>query len=273
MDVNPEGTLLFVASYGSGTISVFPINPNTGQLGRMTSTVKFYGHGPNPNRQEAPHPHSINMDPKSNGSFVFVPDLGLDTVFSFQIAPGGILTNTTYTSTTKLYPGAGPRHMAFHPVLPLAYVLSEMGSTVTAYQLDSKVGHLMTPPLQNIATLPADFKGFSKAAEIHVEPSGRWLFASNRGFSAPTNSITVFEIDQSTGMLTERGRYPSGGTFPRGMELSPSGDILVVGSQDTNNVVTMKFDRSTGILTPTGSVLLNIASPVTFAFIPRSNKH
>jgi len=269
MDVDNSGTTLFVASYGSGTIGVCAIDPSTGRLGTITSSVNFYGHGPNPARQEAPHPHSINVDPKSNGRFVYIPDLGLDTVFSFEVI-SGLYRNDSYTNTTRVNPGAGPRHMAFHPRLPIAYVVSEMGSTITTFTLDSARGQLVMPPLQTSKTLPDDFTGFSKAAEVHVEPDGKWLFASNRGYAAPSNSITVFEIDAVTGTLTQRGRYPSGGTFPRGMELAPEGDVLVVGGQDTNNVVTMKFDKNTGVLTPTGSELKNIATPVTFAFIQQA---
>jgi len=230
--------------------------------------MQFYGHGTNPNRQESPHPHSINVDPKSGG-FVYVPDLGLDTVFSLDISTG-VFKNTSYTDVTHLFAGAGPRHMAFHPTLPVAYVLSEMGSTITTYKLDSTIGYLTMPALQNAKTLPDNFSGFSKAAEVHVEPNGKWLFASNRGYQSPSNSITVFQVDPITGTLTLNGRYPSGGTFPRGMELSPDSDILVVGGQDTNNIVTMKFDSQTGILTPTGYALTNIASPVTFAFVPQA---
>jgi len=265
-DVDPAGTRLFVASYGSGTIGTFPINPVTGVIGAMTSTLQFHGHGPNPARQEAPHPHSINVDPKSNGRFVFIPDLGLDTVFSFEVSDSGVFTNTSYTSVTKLYPGAGPRHMAFHPNLPIAYVLSEMGSSITTYKLDSNVGYLAVPALQNISTLPSSFTGFNKAAEIHVHASGKWLFASNRGYMSPSNSIAVYQIDAATGILTLQGRYPSGGTFPRGMELSPEGDILVVGGQDTMNIATLKFDPMSGTLSPVDN-LANIATPITFAFV------
>jgi len=259
---------LFVASYGQGTIGTFPINPNTGEIGSLTSSMQFYGHGTNPIRQEAPHPHSINLDPKSH-NFVYVPDLGLDIVFSFDVS-SSTFKNTTFTNTTRLPPGSGPRHMAFHPTLAIAYVISEMGSSITTFKLDSATGDLTMPALQLVKTLPPDFTGFSKGAEVHVERSGRWLFASNRGYVSPSNSITVFEIDPQMGTLTERGRYPSGGTFPRGMELSPEGDILVVGGQDTNNVVTFKFDRLTGILTQTAFQLSNIATPVTFAFVPKA---
>jgi len=161
-------------------------------------------------------------------------------------------------------PGSGPRHMAFHPILPMAYVLSEMASTVTAFKLDSSIGYLANPPLQSISTLPEGFTGFNKAAEIHVEPEGKWLFASNRGYD--TNTIAVYEIDADL-TLTFSGRYPYGGSFPRGMELSPEGDIIVVGGQDSNNIVTMRFDRNTGNLAPTGFKLINIATPITFAFV------
>jgi len=267
MDVDPSGTYMVLASYGRGTIGVCSINPNTGQLGTITSSLQFHGHGPNPARQEAPHPHSINVDPK-NGRYVYVPDLGLDTVFAFEIA-SGLIRNISFTDTARLNPGSGPRHMAFHPTLPFAYVLSEMASTITVFRLDSTQGQLVMPPLQTLKTLPNDFTGFNKAAEVLIEPGGKWLFASNRGYASPSNSIAVFEINSSTGLLTPSGRYPSGGKFPRGVELTPEGDVLVVGGQDTNNIVTMKIDKITGSLTPTGSQLDNIATPVTFAFVPQ----
>jgi 6-phosphogluconolactonase len=270
MSIDPEGTRLFAASYTSGTISTFPFNPNTGQIGSMSSTLKFYGHGTNPVRQEAPHPHSINVDPKGNGRFVFVPDLGLDIVFSFEII-FGVFTNTSYTSTTRLPPGSGPRHMAFHPTLPVAYVISEMGGTITVYSYLSTLGELVMPPLQMVHTIPVDFNGFNKAAEILIDSSGRWLVASNRGFaSPPSNSIVVYEIATSSGLLTQQASYSSGGKFPRGVELSPTGGILVVGGQDSNNVATFRLNGNTGVLTPTGYNLTNIATPITFAFIPRT---
>jgi len=267
MDINPDGTMLFVASYSQGTISTFPIDPQTGQIGAMTSKMQFYGHGVNPARQEAPHPHSINCDPKTKGRYVFVPDLGLDTVFSFDVSTG-MLKNDTYTNTTHTNPGAGPRHMAWHPTLAIAYVVDEMGSTVTVFQHDYLAGNLKMPALQVIDTLPEGFNGFNKAAEILIERTGKWLLVSNRGYVSPSNSITVYSVDENTGLLTETGRYPSGGTFPRGMELSPEGNVVVVGGQDTNNVVTMGFDPATGTLIQLYD-LKDIATPITFAFIPQ----
>jgi len=262
--VDTLGDHLFVASYGSGTIGVCSISAK-GELGVITSSRQFYGHGTNPVRQDAPHPHSINVDPRSAGRFVFIPDLGLDIVFSFEVV-NGIFRNTSFTNTTTLYPGAGPRHMAFHPTLPLAFVLSEMGSTISTFKLDSTVGQLLLPPLQTIKTLPQDFTGFSKAAEVLVDPSGKWLLASNRGFDTPSNSITVFEISAATS-LVERGRFSYGGKFPRGVALDPEGKTLIVGGQDSNNIVSMKFDVTTGVLTPSGFNLQNIATPVAFEFV------
>jgi len=266
MDVHPLGTHLFVASYGRGTIGVLSVNDADGTIGGVTSTFQFQGHGPNPVRQDAPHPHSINVDPKSFGRFVLIPDLGLDTVFSFEVREG-VFHNTSYTNATKLAPGGGPRHMAFHPRLPLAYVLLEMGSAINVLPLNSFTGSMPVPPLQIVSTLPANFTGFNKAAEVIVHPLGEWLFASNRGYTAPSNSITVYSIDR-LGLLKEQGRYPSGGSFPRGVVLSPEGDILIAGGQDSNNVVSFAFDRLTGVLTPTGSQLSGIATPVAFAFVP-----
>jgi len=268
LDINPAGTLLFIASYGTGSVSICPISDD-GRIRAVTSTVQFHGHGPNKDRQEAPHPHSINVDPKSQGRFVMVPDLGLDTVFSFNVQ-SGVYMNTSYTSTTMLAPGGGPRHMAFHPTLAITYVVSEMGSTISVLRLDSTTGAMAVPPLQVISTIPADFTGFNKAAEVVVHPSGNWLFASNRGLVAPSNSITVYKVD-GTGLLTVAGRYPSGGRTPRGVALSPEGTILICGGQDSNNVASFSFDSTSGVLTPTGFSLGNVATPVAFAFVPVTN--
>jgi len=266
IDIDPSGTNLFVASYSQGSIMALPIGAD-GSLGAVTSSVVFHGHGPNPDRQDGPHPHSINVIPKSNGRFVLVPDLGLDIVFSFAVR-GGMFSNTSFTSTTTLYPGAGPRHMAFHPTLSVAYVLSEMGSTITVFKLDENSGSLQLPPLQTLKTLPADFTGFSKAAEVIIHPSGSWLLASNRGPVSPSNSIAVFRVGVD-GLLLPHLRFPSGGSFPRGVVLSREGDTLITGGQDSNNVASFKFDSISGILTPTGSQLLNVATPVAFAFVPQ----
>jgi len=263
MDLDPSGTKLFVASYGQGSIGMCDMGTD-GKLGIITSSIQLYGHGPNKNRQESPHPHSINVDPKSNGRFVFVPDLGLDTVFSFEVNTDKF-QNTSFTNTARLTPGGGPRHMAFHPTLSTAYVVSEMGSTITTFTLDSPTGHLNI--LQTIKTINST--GFNKAAEVIIHSSGKWLFTSNRGYTSPSNTIVVYSIASDSGLLTESGSFSYGGTFPRGMELSPDGDFLIVGGQDTNNVVSMKFDPSTGSLTPVG-VLGNIATPVTFAFVPQA---
>jgi len=268
IDVDADAKFMYVAQYGPGKISSASLMPNGG-IGAMVQTMQFYGHGVNPVRQEAPHPHSINVDKKS-GKFVYIPDLGLDIVFSFSVENGRFV-NTTYTNTTRIAPGSGPRHMAFHPSLPIIYLLSEMASTISVLPLDSTSGFISTPPLQIVPTLPSDFKGFSKAAEVVVHPSGNWLFSSNRGTQSPSNTINVFKITPSTGFLTQVGPlYPIDGTFPRGMVLIPMDNVLIAGGQDTNTVTTFSFDTTTGKLTQLSTLNTHVVTPVTFAFIPLS---
>src|SRR5690606_28856878 len=101
--------------------------------------------------------------------------------------------------------GAGPRHLDFHPNRPFVYVVNELDSTVTVFALDGERGTLKE--VQTISALPADFSGKSTGADIHVHPSGRFLYSSNRGH----DSIAIFGVDESSGTLTPLGHTPTGG--------------------------------------------------------------
>ena len=155
--------------------------------------------------------------------------------------------------------GAGPRHIAFHPTAPYAYIINELDSTITAY--DYKMEHGVLEPRQRIGTLPPAYTGHSTGAEIAVAPSGRFLYVSNRGH----DSIAIVAIDEGTGTLAMIGWEPAQGTMPRFFALDPSGQFMYVANQGSDTIVTFRVDPAMGELTPTGQIM-RTGSPVSIVF-------
>ena len=255
--VDKAGKHVLVANYTGGSIAVFPISAD-GKLAEPSAVVQHTGHGTDPKRQEGPHAHSIDLSPDNR--FAFVDDLGLDElkVYKYDSATGSLTPNAP--SFAKLDPGAGPRHFALHPLGKFAYVVAEMGSTVTAFSLDLKSASLQR--LQTVSTLPKDFKGNNDDAEIQIHPSGKFLYASNRGH----DSIAVFAIDPQKGTLTAIEDVPTQGQIPRSFEIDPTGNFLFAENQKSDNIVVFRIDPKTGRLTPTGKVL-EVGSPVDVKFL------
>jgi 6-phosphogluconolactonase len=256
------GKFVLVANYTGGSVAVFPVLED-GRLGEASAFVQHEGHGTNPERQEGPHAHSIDLSPDDR--FAIVDDLGLDEtlVYRFDSAKGLLTLNDPLLNTTlaKSAPGAGPRHFALHPNGHFAYVIDEMGSTVSVFAFDGAAGALHS--LQTISTLPKGFSGHNDDAEIAVDPSGNFLYASNRGH----DSIAVFAIDANKGTLTLVEYVPTKGQSPRSFEIAPGGSLLFAANEKSDNIVVFRIDKQTGRLTPTGKVL-DIAQPVCVKFVP-----
>ncbi|MFY9743912.1 MAG: lactonase family protein [Candidatus Sulfotelmatobacter sp.] len=254
--VDKTGKYVLVANYTSGSIAVFPIRED-GSLGEASAFVQHTGHGTNPQRQEGPHAHSVDMSPDNR--FAIVDDLGLDEtfVYPFDSSNGALAVNEARIA--KADPGAGPRHFAFTPNGKFGYVLHEMGSTITAYRFDASQGALN--PLQTISSIPKTFTKLDESAEIEVAPSGKFLYASNRGH----DSIAVFAIDPASGMLTLVEYAPTKGASPRSFEIAPRGKLLFAANEKSDNIVLFRIDPRSGRLTPTGKVL-NISQPVCVKF-------
>ncbi len=255
--VDRTGKFVLVANYTGGSVAVFPVAAD-GKLGEASSFVQHSGHGPNAERQEGPHAHSIDLSPDNR--FAMVDDLGLDEllVYKFDSAKGTLTANDP--PFTKVDAGAGPRHFVMHPSGKFAYVVAEMGHTVTVFSNDAAGGRLQV--LQTISTLPADFKGRNDDAEIVVHPSGKFLYASNRG----DDSLVIYAIDGSKGTLTQVGRIATGGKEPRNFEIDPTGKFLFAENQKSDNIVVFRIDQKTGQLTPTGKVF-EVGSPVCLRFV------
>ena len=256
LGIEASDRFLVCANYSSGTVAVLPIEAD-GSLGALRDLVPLTGNtGPHPTEQTSAHPHDIAFDPR--GRFCLVPDKGLDAVFVFRVDGGGKLVPGAPPSVASR-PGAGPRHAGFHPTGPFAYVLNELDSTLTTYRFDADSGAL--EPRQTITTLPPGFSGRNTTSEIAVAPSGRFVYASNRGH----DSVVVFAVEPGTGALSPVGWEPTQGKTPRFIGLDPAGATLYAANQDSDTIVAFRVDRQSGTLTPTGHVV-PVGSPSTIVF-------
>lgn len=255
--VDKSGKNVLVANYGGGSAACLPINANGG-LEAASSVVQHEGKGSNPARQEKPHAHSINLDPKND--FAFVADLGLDQVLVYKFDPTNGKLTPNDPPFARLADGAGPRHFAFHPSGKFAYVINEMDSTVTAMTYDADKGRL--EKVQTITTLPQDFKGNTSTAEVVVHPSGKFVYGSNRGH----DSIVAYAIDQTTGTLSLIGHQKDGVKVPRNFNIDPTGKYMLVASQGADRVIVFQI-ADTGELRPTGAKV-TVGTPVCVKFVP-----
>jgi 6-phosphogluconolactonase len=253
VEVDPSNRWVLLST-GPG-VALFPRNAD-GSLGPYSDLVLPDGEpGPLRGEQEHSHPHQASFD--LTGRFVVVPDKGLDKVLVYRFdAERGKLTAA---ESLKSRYASVPRHVAFHPGRPYAYVVMERDSTVFAYRWDTGRGELK--PFQRITTLPTDYVGDNMAAEIAILPSGKFLYASNRGHE----SIAIFAVDAATGVLDHVGWEPVQGKKPRFFCLSPDASRLYCANQDSHAIVEFGIDPDTGKLAATGQVV-ETGSPTCIAF-------
>ena len=250
------GKYVLVSNYTLGSVAVFPVLAD-GRLGEACAFVRHKGSSVNPERQKGPHAHAFILSPDNR--FAIVADLGLDELLAYPFdAANGTLGHPRIMKTR---PGAGPRHLAFSPNGQFLYVINELQSTVVAYSYAAESGRVRE--LQTLSTLPKGFLSKNTAAEIEVHPSGKFLFASNRG----DDSIAVFAIAPKRGTLKLLEIDPTGGKTPRNFALDPSGSWLLVGNQDSDDIVVFRVDPETAHLTPDGAKV-PVPSPACIKFVP-----
>jgi 6-phosphogluconolactonase len=251
-----SGNYVLVSNYELGSVAVFPVLQD-GRLGEPCAFVRHKGSSVNPERQRGPHAHAAVFSPDNR--FAIVADLGLDEllVYPYDAAKGSLGGEPRIVKTA---PGAGPRHLAFHPSGRFLYVINELQSTVVAYAYDASTGNLHE--FETVSTLPKGFSGRNEAAEIEVHPSGKFLFASNRG----DESIAVFAIDPQLGTLTPVEIDPTRGRTPRNFAVDPTGSWLLAANQDSDDIVVFRVDPNSGHLATTGQVL-HVPSPVCIKFV------
>jgi 6-phosphogluconolactonase len=242
-----------VANYVGGSARVIPVGPD-GLLGE--GGVAIVHSDPS---ARAAHVHSLNVDP--SGRFVLAADLGLDKVFIYRLDATAARLAPADQPCLQLSAGAGPRHLAFHPGGSFAFVINELNSTVAVCSWDAERGRLAE--VQTVSTLPDEFAGDNAPAEVRVHPSGRFLYASNRGH----DSIAAFEIDPDSGRLAPIAHFASGGKTPRHFAIAPGGEFLVPANQDSDNLAVFEIDGRTGALSCPVSVA-EVPCPVCVLFLP-----
>ena len=257
--VDPTGSYVVVANYLGGTFQLLPIAKD-GSLDEVSSTITQRGSGPVLPRQADPRPHSVVFDP--SGKYIVTTDLGTDQVQVFQIENGQLVE----VAETKVAPGSGPRHVAFHPNGKLFYVINEIGATITLFPFDPGSGQV-GEELQMISTVPDDFPQKRSTAEIMIHPSGNFLYSSNRKIAEHpvADAIVTFRVDGDSGKLTRMGYTTEGIHMPRAFSLDPTSERLYVLNQTGDSIVRFDVDQETGALTSTG-VVAETPVPVTIAF-------
>lgn len=256
VSVDRSGHVVLVANYDSGSVALLPIEAN-GSLAPAAQVVKHTGKGPNAERQEAAHAHCIVADPSN--LFALSADLGADRVFVYRLDLEGKSLRHVEGGDAVMRPGAGPRHIAFHPTLPLVFVTNELDSTIATLRFDAERGALSA--LDVHSTIPAKWTGTNYPADIHIAPSGRALYVSNRGH----NSLAVFSVADSTGALTLEQVVSTDGDWPRNFTLDPTGKWVLVANQKSGSIVVFSRDQESGRLTPTRERIA-LPSPVCLRF-------
>ena len=254
--VDAAGRHVFVANFMSGSVCVLPIDAD-GRLGKASDFIQHQGSGIDPARQQGPHAHAVTLDPASR--FVFVPDLGLDRLMVYRFDADRGMLETHDIPWIKMRPGAGPRQLVFHPNGRFAYLVNELDSTVAALAYDAASGRFSY--LHSLPTLPLGLAGPSTCADIQIAPSGRHLYASNRGH----DSIACYVVNGETGHLAPLGFVPTLGRTPRSFGIDPTGRFLLAANQDSDSLVVFSIDAEQGSLHPTGTEV-GVPTPVCVKF-------
>ena len=249
VSVDKTGRHLLSAYYEAGHIAVHPIDEQGALGGAPTEWIATQHRA-----------HCAQTD--STNSYTFLPhvdDSNAIYQYKFDDKTGKLTPNTP--AVIEPPAGHGPRHYVYHPNGKFLYFDNEQDSSVTAYKFDSATGTLEA--FKTLSTLPDDFSGENSNAQIHMNPNGKFLYASNRGH----NSIAMYSVNDSTGSLTSLGQQPSLGT-PRAFGIDPTGKFMLVGGLDNGDLATYKINP-TGTLThlktqPIGDqpMWIHIADPV-----------
>jgi 6-phosphogluconolactonase len=254
LSMDAMGKYVVVANYSGGSLALLPVE-KMGTLKPAIQVIKRKGSSVDTRRQEKPHVHQVLFSPKQ--THVVVADLGTDEIVAYKFNKKKELPlDTLKPIKIKTAPGAGPRHIAFHPTKRFFYVLEEMSGNVSVHALGKKrIFKIQTIQSDTISKQPG-------SADIHISPDGRFLYASNR---ADANNIAIFSISSSDGKLTRVGFQPVYGIMPRNFVIHPSGKWLLAANQKTNNIVVFARDVQTGLLSKSGDELY-LPSPVCLVF-------
>ena len=256
------GRLLFAVNYGVGPTTQRPNRSlvayprrTDGEIGAPIFEATHEGTGPVAARQERPHAHSVHIDPSNR--FAFAIDLGIDALMIYRVDPaaGTVEAHERFA----LPAGSGPRHMAFHPHRPIAYVVNELNSTLSTLSFDAHAGRFAA--LAHTRAIPASERRTNYCSEVAVSADGASVYVANRG----SDTIARFAVDPQTGVAMLREAVPCGGATPRHFALDPSGAFLAVANQDSDQITLFRVDPSSGALTRTGEPIA-VGTPTVIVF-------
>jgi len=254
IETDRSGKFVLAANYGSGNVALFPLEAD-GSLKPASSGHNHEGRGIS-SRQESAHAHCIMIS--DDGAFAYSNDLGTDKIYIYKISIDKLELSGIFETSA----GSGPRHLAFHPAKNLLYSINELNGTIDCMLRDKVSGALSL--VQTVSVVLEGDGAQSGSADIHITPSGEFLYASNRG---NLNNIAAFRIDSDSGKLSLIGVQPVKGSSPRNFAIDPSGTFLLVANQNSDQIITFRIDTVTGRLAETG-IVTNIPTPVCLKFLP-----
>lgn len=255
LSIDSEGACLLVAHCGTASVACLQLQSD-GRFGEASTVLPHVG--VSRNSEGKPQAHSIIVTPGNR--FAIAADLGLDRLFLYRLQTKSAQLSPHDPPFAALTPGVGPRHLAVHPRGRWIYSVNELGNTISAGSFNSDTGAYES--IQEISTLPAGFRGESYAAEIQVHPTGRYVYASNRGH----DSLAAFAVNAETGRLDSLGQTPTQGKFPRHFAIDPTGRFLIVANQKSDHLAVFQIDPPTGRLTPLG-MPIEVRQPVCVKFL------
>lgn len=255
LSIDATGKYLLAAAYGGGWVEVWALKTN-GEIGERTQFLQHPTETDGNEKQKKPHGHQFILSPDNR--FSFAVDLGLDKIFMHHFDATTGKFSPTNPAFAAIADGSGPRHLVFNSDATFAYVINELGNTITVFK--HRDGALEN--LQTIATLPENFGGKSYTAEITIHPNGQFLYGSNRG----RDSIAIYSIDAATGKLKQIGEALTEGRNPRHFSISPDGKWLLAANQSDHSIIVFRVDQASGMLTKTSLVKNIPGEPVCLLF-------
>ncbi|MFV9551383.1 lactonase family protein [Algibacter sp. PT7-4] len=238
IEVDKTGTLLLNSNYTDASLSIFNINKD-GSLNPYSQLLKFKDSSIIASRQKEAHIHSSNTSP--DNQYVFAQDLGADKIRGFKMGLDNKKKILQNEIQNKMRPGSGPRHFTFHPNGKFGYSIAELSGKVTVFKY-----------INGQLKFVEDYQSYKqnqdiyRAADIHISPDGKFLYASNRG--PKEDSISIFSINLKNGKLELVGHEPTYGKHPRNFVISPDGKFLLVANLHSNNIIVFRRNMITGKL-------------------------